>query len=102
MRGAVSSDSCSETGSSLSDSRSADSTVYDSALMSDVQLPEDLGDDEDADGVSDSASDLKSEYLWTQEEWQQLQEREGAQFVANLNPAHLQRDPKPRETGSKA
>ena len=92
----------SETGSSLSDSGSADSmsTVYDSALMSDVQRSENLGDDDDDAGQgsdSASASDIKSEYLWTEEEWQRLQEKEGAQFVAHLNPAHLQRDPRPRE-----
>ena len=81
----------SETGSSLRDSMS---TVYDSALVS-----EDVGGNDDADqgSGSASASDLQSEYLWTEEEWRRYQEKEKAQFVAHLNPAHLQRDPRPQK-----
>ena len=83
--------------SEMSDSESGDSSLFDSALMSDSQNLQHQGGDDAAHELSDSGSEIESKYLFTQEEWRQVQEKEGAQFVAHLNPlSHLatQRNPK--------
>jgi hypothetical protein len=88
----------------MSDSDSGDSSLFDSALMSDVQNQEHQGGDDSAHELSDSGSEIESKYLFTQEEWRQVQEKEGAQFVAHLNPiSHLatQHNPKSQEKDSK-
>jgi hypothetical protein len=92
-------------GSSMSDSESGDSSLFDSALMSDAQNLQQQGGDEAAHELSDSGSEIESKYLFTQEEWRQVQEKEGAQFVAHLNPlSHLatQRNPKSQGKESKS